>query len=73
MEIKDKNGIEIKDNNILLLTYEDSVEPTGYNKVATNVKLCYWSDIEERYIPLSELNQEGIIVEGEIIKNSINI
>ena len=63
----DKNKQEIKDSDGLLLTHEDSVEPTGYSRYVTNVKLCFWSENEKRYIPFSEIDEESVIAEGEVI------
>ena len=63
----DKNKQEIKDNDGGLLTHEDSVEPTGYSRYVTNVKLCFWSENEKRYIPFSEIAEESVIVEGEVV------
>ena len=43
------------------------VEPTGYSRYLTNVKLCFWSQNEKKYIPLSEIDEKSVIVEGEVI------
>jgi len=63
----DKNKQEIKDSDGILLTHEDSVETTGYFRYVTNVKLCFWSENEKRYIPFSEIDEESVIAEGEVI------
>lgn len=63
----------IQDGDVLLFTHEDSVEPTGQNKYITNVALCFYSDIEKRYIPFSEGNREFeagkmMIEDAEVVK-----
>ena len=63
----DKNKQEIKDSDGILLTHKDSVETTGYSRYVTNVKLCFWSENEKRYIPFSEIDEESVIAEGEVI------
>jgi len=68
----DKYKKEIKDGDILLFSHEDSVQPSGFSKYITNVELCFWSDIEERYIPFSEIYDEELLEEAEIVINSIN-
>ena len=55
----DKNKQEIKDSDGILLTHEDSVEPTGYSRYVTNVKLCFWCENEKRYIPFSEIYEQS--------------
>ena len=67
MIYKDQNKKEIKDNDVLLFTHEDSVEPTGFCSYATNVKLCFWSENEKRYIPHSEINKETLIEDCQVI------
>ena len=67
MTYKDKNKKEIKDDNVVLFTHEDSVEPTGYYSYATNIKLCFWSENEKRYIPFSEINEKTVIEDCEVI------
>jgi len=67
MIYQDKNKTEIKDNDGVLFTHEDSVETTGYSRYVTNVKLCFWSENEKRYIPFSEIDEESVIAEGEVI------
>ena len=67
MIYKDQNKNEIKDDDILLFTHEDSVEPTGFYNYATNVKLCFWSKNEKRYIPFSEINKETLIEDCQVI------
>ena len=63
----DKNKQEIKDNDGVLFTHEDPVEITGYSRYVTSVKLCFWSENEKRYIPFSEIDEESVIAEGEVI------
>ena len=67
MIYQDKNKKEIKDGDGILFTHEDSVEPKGYSRYLTNVKLCFWSQNEKKYIPLSEIDEKSVIVEGEVI------
>lgn len=68
MIYRDKNNIEIKDGENILFSLEDIVEPSGYNKYATNVELCFWSEIEKRYIPFSEQYNQTFIKDCEKIK-----
>jgi len=67
MTFHDKNGKYIKDDDLILFTHEDSVEPSGESKYASLVKLCFWSDIEKRYIPFSEVYDSAPVKSGEII------
>ena len=67
MIYKDQNKKEIKDNDVLLFTHEDSVEPTGFYSYATNVKLCFWSENKKRYIPLAEIKKETLIKYCQVI------
>lgn len=73
MEYLDKNKKEITDGDTILFVHEDNVEPGGFNKRVSNVKLCFWSGIEKRYIPFSEAYEEGNINDGEVIYNSVNL
>lgn len=67
MTYTDNHNAEIKDGDALLFALEDSVEPTGFYKFVTPVQLCFYSEIEKRFIPLKENFTEGD-VDAEIIK-----
>lgn len=69
MKYHDTNNNEIKDGDALLFALEDIVEKTGFNKFVTDVKLCFWSENEKRYIPFSEQYDQTFIRDSEIIKN----
>lgn len=71
MIYKDKYNREIKDGDTLLSQFKDEVEPSGFNKVVSKVRLCFWSKIEQRYIPFLETEKEEIITNTEIINNDI--
>lgn len=72
MIYRDKNNKEIKDDEVILFTHEDKIEPTGFNKYAVNVKLCFWSENEKRYIPFSENYDETFIKDCERINLKTN-
>lgn len=72
MIYEDKNNISIKDDDIIVFSHPDSQEPTLFNKRATNVKLCFWSKNEQRYIPFSDVFDQHI-EEAEIVHNSIEM
>ena len=67
MRYTEKNNLEVKDGDTLLFTLKDEVEPTGFNKYALDVKLCYWSENEKRYIPFQERYDHAHIKEAEKI------
>lgn len=68
MNWKDKYDRDIKDGQTLLGTYEDSVEPSGFMKCVNKVRLCFWCDNENRFIPFKEQYVNGKIDNLEIIK-----
>lgn len=72
MIYRDKNNNEIKDGDAILVSLQDSQEKTGYNKFVTDVELCFWSKIENRYIPFSEVYDHNYIEVAEIVKNHVN-
>lgn len=71
MKYHDKNNKEIKNEDVILFSLEDEMEPTGYNKFATDVKLCFWSENEKRYIPFKENFTHTHIPEVERINHQI--
>ncbi len=72
MKYHDQNKKQIIDGDTILFVNEDKVEPNGFSKTVSNVKLCFWSDIEKRYIPFSEL-YEIELIDAEVIHNSVNL
>lgn len=71
MEYQDKFKQVVKDGSTILFSLEDSVEPSGFNKVVSSVKLCFWSNIEKRYIPFSENYNGSNLDDLEVIKNDL--
>jgi len=69
MEFKDQSERVIKDGDALLFSVEDSLEPSGYGRFVTDVKLCCWCANEKRYIPLSEHTTENGLTGVDIIQD----
>lgn len=73
MDFKDTKNSLITDGDLLLFTHADTQEKGGYSRHVTNVKLCFWSANENRYIPFSELSDNEQIDYSEIVQNKANI
>lgn len=71
MKYLDKNKQQIESGDALLFELEDKMEPTGSHKYVTPVELCFWSNNEQRFIPLRENYENGIIEEAEKIEIQI--
>ena len=73
MKYIDKKGKVIKDGQLIVFRLPDQVQPKGYYMVASNVKLCFWSKNENRYVPFSDNYSQKLIKDAEIVDNSVNI
>lgn len=73
MKYFDLNKKEIQNDDTVLFSHEDSQEPSGFNRRVSNVKLCFWSEIERRYIPFSEVYSNPNIKDVEVITNSVEL
>lgn len=71
MDFIDQNNTLINDGDALLFSHEDKLEPSGYSRYITNVRLCFWSENEKRYIPLIEQYKDGVVDESEVVINSV--
>lgn len=72
MEFTDKNKTEIKDEDNLLISLDDEMEPGGKGMFVTNVKLCFYDGITKKYIPLSEYYKSGSVKDGVVVRNYID-
>ena len=68
----DRNGIKVVNNSLLLFELGDEVELGGYNRYVTDVQLCFWCDITNKYIKLSDMYENGIIDNAKVVRNQIN-
>lgn len=72
MTYRDRNNQDIKDGDAVIFTHEDSVDPKGIKKRVTDVRMCFWSAIEGRYIPFKEVYDHTFIKDAERVRNDLN-